>query len=219
MPVTLEEALAEVRGRLDELTETFWSDTQLKSWINGGCRAIARTSRCLEDIQEIDAEVGTRDYELPSNMIQLHVVEFEVSSTSVYPLELRNRKEMDSIWGTNQLQSQSTPSFAAVWGFVPNAKIYVYPAPSQEGTLNVWYYRLPTTAAEDEDVLEVPEGWDEAVYLWCEYIALRKDNEPRWQDAKALYEETLAELKNIPHHHDQQQYITTGPGNYMDWVD
>lgn len=214
MAVSLATAVTEVRGRLDELTAKFWTDSQLKSWLNAGCRDIARSALCLEDIRAIPAIAGTRAYALPTNLLQIHRVEFQVATSNIYTLQLRDIHEMDAVWGTNQLQGQAYPSYAAAWGFVPHAQLYVYPSPSQNGTINVWFYRVPTTATLDADILEVPEGWDDSLYLFCEYYALRKDADARWQEAKALYDETLAELKNIPHHHDQQQYITTGPNNW-----
>src|SRR2546430_4771130 len=40
------------------------------------------------------------------------------------------------------------------------------------------------------------EGWSDLIVLYCEYMALRKDRDPRWQDSKKRSEEHTSELQS-----------------------
>ena len=59
----------------------------------------------------------------------------------------------------------------------------LYPTPSYAGTISLHYYRLPTAPSSDSDTLDLPVGWEDCAYLYAEYLALRRDRDPRWQEA------------------------------------
>lgn len=229
MTATLASLTTDVQNRLQDVNAKFWSAAMITTWINEGLIDIARRAEVLEDVLTVPAVVGTRQYPCPTNMLRLHRVEFQVSTTNIYVMEGRTLGEMDSIWGLNQVQQQAYPSYYAIWGFVPNAKIYVYPSPSQSGQFNLWCYRLPATLVSGSDVAEVPEGWQSLVVEYCEYIALLRDNDPRYQVAQQIYETHLQSLIEFTrHHYDQQQYVSQGPmnsymgyfsGNSQGWID
>lgn len=219
MARTLDRVRADVRAHLDEATARFWTDAQLNTWINDGLRDIARRTETLQEIAAITAVAGTRAYTMPTDVIRIHRVEFDPGSGQIYPLEPRQFYEMDSIWGTDQNQTRAYPDYFALYGFPPTLQLYLYPVPSQGGTLNVFYYRLPTEAVSDTDTVEVPEGWWDVVTLFAEYQALRKDADPRFTDAKAIYEEKIGEMIDITRKwHDQAGLITTGRTWLPGWL-
>lgn len=220
---TLLSILTDVKSRIADSTGKFYQDTTLNSWIMSGAKDIARRAEVLEDIINVTAVAGTNQYSLPTatsgGILRIHRVEFQISTSQIYLLEPREYNEMDSIWGINQLQQQAYPSYFAVWGImVGSAQMRVYPTPSQAGTFNLFVYRLPATASQDTDPVEVPGGWEDLISLYCEYVALRSDSDPRWKDAKSIYEDELATMVNFTRsHHDQQQYITYPPQNVPAW--
>lgn len=206
MPVQQSDLLADVRSRLDESTARFWTDAELIRWINEGLRVVARRTETLEDAETtLQSIAGGAKYALPAACQRVHRVEFAPSSASiVYPMELKSYYEMDELWGTQQLISRSYPSYAVFWGAPPNIIMQVYPVPSQMGTFNIFYYRLPKALAGASDVADISEGWHDLVVLYCEYVALRKDRDDRWQDAKTLFEEGLNQMVDVSRrHHDQ----------------
>lgn len=195
MPVTLNAIRTDVRNRLSETSARYWTDSELDSWINEAARDIARRCEVLQDRQDITAISGTQEYALPESTLRIHRVEYRpTGSTEVFPLEYRDFNSMDSVWWTGQSQAQSTPRYFTLWGFPPSLKLIVFPKPQVGGTFKVFYYRLPTVPPLGTSNVEIPEGWQDAVALYCEYTALRKDADPRWQEAKQLYEHTLTNL-------------------------
>lgn len=220
---TLVTLRTDATNRIADSTGKFWSATMLNSWINSALKDVARRAEILESIKTIAVTggLGTRSYALALDIFRIHRVEFEVTAgTNVYTLEPRDIHEMDSVWGRNQAQAQAYPSYYTVWGIMGiDAKIYIYPTASQNGTLNVWCYRLPAVVSADADVCEIPTGWEDLIPLYCEYIALRRDNDPRWQDAKSIYEQELSDCINLTRsHHDQAHWITTSPVNQPAWM-
>lgn len=235
MPVTLQSLIDQARSQLDETVAAgrFWSNTELTRWINEGCRDIARRAEVIQSFsQTIPALPGLNKYPLPNNMIRIHRIEFVPNGQlQVYPLKASNHNEMDQVWGINQNTPSSYPSFFVVWGtpgMVSDSPLtlQVYPSPSQAGTFNIYYYRHPyrfldpvANAAELTKNAEIPEGWDDLVILVCEYQARRKDRDPTWQEAKALYEERLGEMIDVTRQwHDQAQAFQTTSGAVPNWL-
>jgi hypothetical protein len=215
MPQTQAQLLLQLRDRIDESTQRFWTDRELTDWLNEGIRVIARRTETLEDTEyQLQAQPQIGRYALPRNCLTVHRCEFapQLNSQLVYPMELKTYYEMDELWGTQQLISRSYPSYAVFWGAPPNITMQVFPVPSQAGVFQLYYYRLPrtlgTTAPTDnpENIADVFEGWHDLAVTYAEYMALRKDRDDRWQDAKQLFEEGLSELvDHSRRHHDQAQ--------------
>lgn len=200
---TLTTTLLDVRSRIDEASggNGFWSDNELTRWINEAQRDIARRVEVLQVFNTtVLAVAGTAKYNLPANVIRVHRVEFVPNgSTQVYPMESRVYDEMDQVWGVNPSTQRSYPSFYVIWG-VPGGtalQMQVYPVPSSGGNFNIYYYRLPVDVVAGADTLDIPEGWQDMVALYCEYVAKRKLRDQTWQEAKQLYEETLQNLISV----------------------
>lgn len=222
MTMTLAEAVAEVRSQLDEATTVFWTDSEIKRWVNAAVRDIARRTEtiAIKDTS-VAAVPDTKEYNLPVNIARIHKIEFvPTGQNQVYPVQLATRQEMDPIWGLNQNQSGSYPSFAVLWGYTGGAatlKMQVFPVPSQAGTFHIYHYLIPpllaTGGSDDAVVLTVPQGWEQLIVSYVEYRGRRKDRDPTWQEAKAEYEEEVTRMSEMLRHlHDQQQFVTTASG-------
>lgn len=221
MTVTLLTMRNDVRAHLDEAAAGFWPDAQLNTWINDALRDVARRTETLQKLSTVPVVAGTKAYTMPADVTRIHRVEFDPGpgSGQIYPLEPRQFYEMDSIWGTDQNQVRAYPEYFALFGFPPTLQLYCYPVPSQVGNLNVFYYRLPAVASGDSDVLDIVEGWWDLITLFAEYQALRKDADPRFSDAKAIYEEKVGEMLDITRKwHDQAGVMTTGRTMLPGWL-
>lgn len=221
MTATLSTILTDVRSRLDEVTAKFWSNTELTTWINEGLRDVARRTETLLDyFTNIPLYPNVAKYAMPMDVIRVHRMEFvPVGDYNVYPIELKTYQEMDQVWGIQPSTQRSYPTFAVLWGFAPNITVQFYPVPSQAGTLNLYYYRLPTTLVNPNDVAEIPNGWEDLISLYCEYVALRKDRDGRWQEAKSLYEENLNNMVNVTRQlHDQARSVIVGTQAVPAWL-
>lgn len=200
MPTTLGEALSSLRSRLDDnLTSVVWTSAHLRQWINEGVKDIARRTEGLRVEDVLTATAGVQEYTLPSDAIRIHKVTYQADDQeAIHTLDYHEFSTTDAVWWTQQAITQSTPHMWTTWGYPPALKLVIYPKPSQDGDLTVYYYKLPSNLATDGDDddtdLDIPEGWDDAVVLYAEYCALRRDRDPRWQEAKQLYEENVGQL-------------------------
>jgi hypothetical protein len=217
---TLVDIRTDVQNRVTDSTGKFWSTPMLNIWINQAIRDITRRSETLETVVTMAAPAGQESFYLPTNLYRIHRAEFLVNANAIYVLEQRNYREMDSLWGINKVLSMAYPSYFTVWGVMGiDAALTLYPVPSQAGSLGIFAYRLPNTLVADTDQADIPIGWEDLVSLYCEYCALRRDSDPRWQDAKQLYTDELESMIELTRtHHDQASWITPPPQNMGTWA-
>lgn len=216
--VTQGEVVENVRSMLDEYSEANILESDIYRWINEACKDIARQTETLQSFTDTALVSGTQQYTAPTDTVRIHRVEVIDADDKSWNLEYRDFNNMDSVWWSTQLTVQGRPLIFTTWGFPPSLKIILYPTPDLTGaTLRVYYYRLPASLALDgsdiNDTLEVPSGWEELVVDFVEYRALRKNRDPRWQEAKALYDEKLNSMYNTTRRwSDQAGMITTPSG-------
>lgn len=204
---TLGELVTNVRERLDEATSGFWTDTQLRKWVQEGARDVARRAEVLLSTAEIIGVAGQQVYEtadgVPSDALRVYRAEWHNTGDTVtrYPLEYRDYNNMDGVWWLNRSQTEGIPAFFTMWGYPPQLQVTLFPTPSNSGVLTLWYYKLPTQltndGTDDADQVELPMGWHDVIEYYCEWVALRKDADPRWQEAQGIYEAKLDELIRV----------------------
>jgi hypothetical protein len=218
--VTLSQATTEVRSLLNEPTAIFWTDAQIQSWINQGCQDVARRGQTLWELESIDTTANVQNFDLPANFISLHRVEFSpTNSNQTYSLEYRGYNTMDDIWGILMSLPAAYPQYVTIWGSAATGLyIRLYPVPGQNGTLNIFYYRDAALAVNPTDNLDVLAGWEDLVYDYAVFKALRADRDPRWQDAKQLYEMAMANQMNVTRNMtDLGENITSGIQQWPAW--
>lgn len=194
--LTLAEHTDAVRDHLDEPTARAWTDIQLHQWINDAAKDIARRTESLEDYFDQATTAGDGDYTAQDDTLRIHRIEWR-NGTLRIPLEYRDYHSMDVQWWGSQ-ERQGDPMWYTLWGFPPNdLNIKVFPTPNAIATLRIFFYRLPAPAELDADPVEVVEGWEDLVKYYAEFVALRKDRDPRWQEAHSIYEARLADMINL----------------------
>ena len=221
MSDTLVAVRTKVRRRLDEVSARFWADADLTDWINEASREVARRAETLQTTQTLNVTGGQQEYTLPVDVLRVHRVEFARDNSNVQPLEYRDFNTMDSIWWGSQRSTPGDPYWFTMWGFPPTLKLIVYPTPSTSiaAGFKIFYYRLPAVAAADADPVEVPAGWDDVIVDYCEYSALRKDADGRWQEAKQLFEDKMMHMVDTTQRWiDSAGSYSTGTGPLPRWV-
>lgn len=220
-PVLLE-VRTQVRSALDEtIGPRAWENYELDNWIYEGARDIARRSETIQNFnQNITVIANVGKYAMPDDIIRVHRVEFQDSSGQRYNVQASTYNEMDQYWGSWQTSASTYPLAYVLWGTPGmNLQLQLYPTPSQNGKLNIFYYRHPVKPVRDSDPVEIPYGWEDAVVFYCEYQARRRDKDPLWQEAKALYEQTLSNLMLVTRQwHDQNQSFIDGNRAVPSWL-
>lgn len=224
---TLTELTADVVSHLDEPVGStrYWTAAELTRWINEGIRDVARRAEVCPTLDTSTAVVaGTGTYNAPSvNMVRIFRIEYvPTGSVQRYPLKPSTVNEMDMIWGVQQTATRSYPMYFCLIGY-PSAStsltIQLYPVPATAGTLRVFYYAIPAALVNGSDNCLLPTGWEDLVVLYAEQNCLRKGKDPRWQEAKALYESRLDEMiTKTREYHDQAHSIVTGMGAVPNWL-
>lgn len=191
--------ITRVRDMLDEATARQWTDSQLRTWMNDGANEIARVTRVLETSTDVSVTAGSATAAIPAACLEIqHCYWKNTGETRLTPLVAHYYEAMDPIWGTYDTAVTGDPVAFAPRGISPNLTVHLYPIPSQAGTLRVFYANLPTAIAldttADSSTSSIPEGWVDLLVSYVEFRALRKDRDPRWQEAKALFNEALEQL-------------------------
>lgn len=196
MSMTLAQARSRVRARLDEATETFWTDDNLDVWINEGARDLSRRTETLltSDVTN-PVTAGVATVAAPTNVLRIYMVEWERDGDDrVKELEYRDRKQMPAVWWESQDISSGEPWCYTTDGYPPSLTLRLYPTPSDAGNLRIHYYASSTDATDDSDTVTTPNGWDDLILDYAEFRALRVDGDARWQSAFQIYEGNVARM-------------------------
>lgn len=220
MAVTLETAITNVRYLVDEPRPAYWSNTELTSYINEGCKDAARRAETKQTTVLITIIVGTQNYTMPTDAYRIHKVEYlPTDSTLNYTLEYRGLMEMDQIWGINKTWPGSYPLFYTLWKRPPTLTAVIYPIPQTPGKLHVYYYGKIVTAITTDDDIDILAGYEDMIYDYAAYRALRKDGNPMWKTHESVYESKL--MMMIEHSRtfqDQANFFSTGQGVLPNWL-
>ena len=224
MAATLTEALSNVRSLIDEPVAQFWSDAELTEWINQGCAEIQREVEwARKGPTVIDTVAGTQTYYAPQDFLRIYRLEFVPNNNTsyTYSLEFRGYNEMDAAWGNLKTLPSAYPEQFTLWNN-PNDRttgvgltILLYPVPAVDGFLNLYYYRTIVPVASGGDYVDVLPGWEDTVYSFAAYRALRKDADPRWNDFKQEFSMQIDQMKSVSRTYtDQPNWFSTGQQNY-----
>lgn len=223
-------AITRVRDMLNESSARQWSDDQIRRWINDAVRDAARSVEYMETTDTIAIVAGTQTYDLSASIspaiARIHRVEFVATGdTRVTPLEYEDYSNMDAIWGHGKSTTSARPAVWTAWGMAPAIIFLLYPKPATNGTVTLYYYavpdRLDETTTDDAAVnLSIPDGWENLILYYAEYHALRRDRDPRWQEAKQLYDSEIEKMISMTSRHSDQagRLIPTGHGAVPGWL-
>lgn len=230
MAITQAQAITQVRQRLDEPTAVYWTEVDLRTWINDVAKDIARRTESLRGSYDQAATAGTYTYTpaftSTTNAYRIHAVEFiPTGQTQIYPLEYRDRTSATEIWGLSQQQQTGIPAIWTTWGSPPALTLQVFPGPSVAGTLRLWYYKLPAALATATNAdaavnVGIVDGWEDVLIDGVEYKARRRDGDSSWTEAKQEYEQHLeAMMEATLRFADAAGQISTPSGSYIpDWL-
>lgn len=184
---TKPDLLMHVRDILDERVATTVQDDQLVRWLNLANRDLARSTQHYQGTSSITMISGTAEYTLASTILQVELA-YYYDGSSYTPLVARQYENMDQYWGDRQ-NTSGRPALFTTWGYSPNMKIRFFPVPtSNTDTVSLLTRKLPADLPSDNTTaVDVPTAWWDALVDYCEWYALRKDRDPRWQEARQEY--------------------------------
>jgi len=223
MAVTVATAVTTLRERLDETTAAQWTDVSLRRWLDEGIRDIARRTRHYWDTDTIDVAADDGEYTVADDVLHIKHVYFNPDGDTgrQIPLEPRAFEAMNQVWWDRQDQSSGWPVFFTTYGYAPTLTIKLFPVPSTDGTLTLHVARLPAAldVTSGSGNIDIPTGWLEMAYDYAEYMALRKDRDPRWQEAFQMYETKVQGLIDMGEYINAPgEFVPTGSGVLPSWL-
>ena len=223
MAVTVATAVTTLRERLDETTAAQWTDVSLRRWLDEGIRDIARRTRHYWDTDTIDVAADDGEYTVADDVLHIKHVYFNPDGDTgrQIPLEPRAFEAMNQVWWDRQDQSSGWPVFFTTYGYAPTLTIKLFPVPSTDGTLTLHVARLPAAldVTSGSGNIDVPTGWLEMAYDYAEYMALRKDRDPRWQEAFQMYEAKVQGIIDMGEYINAPgEFVPTGSGVLPSWL-
>lgn len=220
MATTLTEGLTLIRDLLDEPTPQFWSNLQLTNYINQACTEVARKTEWKRARATVAVTAETQKYTMPTDLYRAYRVEFvQNNSINTYTVEFRGYMEMDQVWGINQEWPANYPLYYTMWGAPPALQAILYPVPSEDGTLNVYYYQTITPVVSGSDNIDILEGWEDVIWDYVCYRAFRQDANPVWKEWQGTYAEKLADFFDTTRSfQDQAGTFSTGQAALPAWL-
>ena len=215
--MTLSDLLADVRSRIDESAASFWTDAELKRWMNQRYRQIAMAVRdAHEDFFQTTTTVnlvnGTQEYTLPTDHVAIRRVEVSFDGTNWYRARPIRQGEIPLQNQSTVLQGTTTdPRY-----YLAGLKIGIAPIPTAASTngLKIWYIQDVTDLSADGDAPSLPTVLHPLISKFAAGDALKKDEEDA--RGKALVEEAETELRRLvaqikPRIEDEPRYVNYIP--------
>lgn len=150
----LSEYIKRVRNILDEHdTDTsFWSDKELKNWLNEGTNTVAKTAEHLPQRAFIEP-TEENEYILPGNCIKVFKVKINGEFIPSIPIQLEGEEKGYYIWKNKIILSQ-----------IPKgSRVFIF------------YYRTPRLMENETDAAELPPQYETIIIPYCLYKAYQKD--------------------------------------------
>lgn len=220
MTITLGTARAQLRVRLDELTAQAWQDSELNQFINDSVRDIARRTMTLQGVATAAMLANTNQVLAPTDTIRVfQVLAYPTSIASGNePVQLQYADHRQAINGYG-MTGTGTPRVFSTWGYPPLLYINIFPKLDSAYELQIHYYKLPADRSTDGQTLDIVDGWVDLMLDGAEYMALRRDRDDRWKEAKALYEQKVEEaIEQTSRWVEANGMIQTPGGMYPAWL-
>lgn len=162
----------------------------LRRAMSEGLRDLARTTGHYKSNAAVTLTAGVAEYTLASNIITVEFCYYDDGTRKV-PLTARHYEQMDRIWGERQDDQGAWPEWFTVWGTPPSLKLRLYPVPSVTSHIarlltTIIPDDLPTSGSNSTSV-DIDPAWVDLIVDYAEMKALRRDRDPRWQEALQAY--------------------------------
>lgn len=158
-----------IREGYNAVGETFWSDAEIRRLIYAACMDLCVETKCLERTYSTTTVIGQRDYDFPTNTIEIKRVTYD--GRKLEPIDLRQ----DDVLTVNNAATTTTgtPVYYTQW----NETISLRPIPDAALTLEILSINEPQEITTATTTLEVPSFTHPrlAHYVWARMYAKDKD--------------------------------------------
>lgn len=183
-----DDIITEARQILNETTASFWTATEMLSWINEGMLDIVSKTHCLEDTATIILSGNTKAYTWTGTSNYLTIdpngVFYQDKDTSKYTVLTNNKSIIGDVSDTGP------PRYWYEFG----GKVHVWPVPTTShsgSTIFVDYVFIPDGCATSGFAIETPEIYDPALVSYVVSRAFLKKRKPEANIYIQLYDQMI----------------------------
>jgi hypothetical protein len=180
--------ISKVRYNLNEASASFWSDTELLSYMNNGIQDIATRTRATQTTENATTADGVIEYTISTNYIGMYGIVYWTNSTK--PKALSKRNPFSETSGIGKGSVVNEPAYWAE----SRGKVIVWPPcnGANSGKQMVIYLNERPSAISSGDAIPLPAYLDNSLEWYVTSQALYKDQ--RYAQAgyfKAMYQTEL----------------------------
>lgn len=160
-----------IRGRLQDLDDTSYSDNLLTSFVSDAQQDFALTG-CCQHRAEVTPD-GSNSYIALSTttLTYRHLAIYAVTHNSL-PLDFAPQKEA-RYWSP----TSGTPSAWTIWMVSGADRMYFDMIPETSPKIVIWFTFIPSQLSSTSDTLLVPDKWHNALKAYAEYRVRSTDRE------------------------------------------
>jgi hypothetical protein len=188
-----------IRKRLGETTASFWSNTELNSWINDACTDIAFRTKCIRSNVYFTPVAETSEYVLSTvvpYVLSINEVYHKSLGTTWIKLTSTSRTELDAIYPGWKSATSGAPSQYYYNREEDVFGLYVKPDATNVGAsyCQVYFTKQHIDLTLDTESPQLPENIQLAV---CDYVTAYGYEQRGWGDkANDAWQKYYSRLKD-----------------------
>lgn len=197
-----QDMIADVERSFGDTAKVQLYDTDILRWINQGQMEIISKNPILKAISSTPTlkDVGT--YDIPPDCIQMEMVQVDnLILKAISWEEVRSLTYQGAMSGDPQ-----------VWAIYAN-KLFVFPAPSVDGTIEIYYAKRPADVSSAGSPLSIPDRYFDRLKEYVMSRAYEMDED--WtahQVQRDQFESNLLALSNADSNVQGPYLVATDPG-------
>lgn len=156
--MTLEELIRRFRTEANDKAQPyFWSDEELKDWLNDAQDEAAIRGRLIHDsstaaVCSIDVTAGVSVYALHESLYEITSAFFQLTpGDRRIPIYLVSVEYADRTWPDWREPNTFSTTCSERYAIQDDATIRLVPTPTQDGVISLECYRLPMVKLVDND--------------------------------------------------------------------
>tara|TARA_R110000868_G_scaffold9394_1_gene46904 strand:- start:9218 stop:9862 length:645 start_codon:yes stop_codon:yes gene_type:complete len=176
-----------VRQAYNAVSDSFYADTELYSYMYDAEMQLARETKCIRAVYSTPTVASQQEYTRPSRAVAIKRITYEGAKL------LKISDKIDDLYTLNNQATTATgtPMYYWEWG----TTIYLRPVPDAIGTLNIYSFDQPDTVSATS-VFEVPSRYHTDIanfVLWR--MALKDKNFDIANAYNAIWNKSLSDAK------------------------
>ncbi len=176
---TVQNVLDWVKRQFGDESGAQITDTDIIRWINAGQNEINKRNRIIKGVATLPTIVGTRVYTFPA----VRILSIDHLQLDGKPLEYMNFPEAQEYILKND--PEFTQSGTAFLWYEWGSDLFIYPNPSEVGTLSLYYIGYPTDVSAAGNTLSIPDSYYEPLLQFVMQQAYEQDDDASGAGSKA----------------------------------